>query len=68
MISLARQLGITPSQLGLAWLLQHSPNTLLIPGTTDIGHLEENLAAGSVVLSEDSSAQLNNLGVATNPV
>ncbi len=68
MISLARQLGITPSQLGLAWLLQHSPNTLLIPGTTDISHLEENLAAGSVVLSEDSSAQLNNLGVATNPV
>lgn len=64
-IDLATQLGITPSQLGLAWLLQHSPNTLLIPGTTDIDHLEENMAAGSVVLSEDSSTQLDNLGVAT---
>ncbi len=68
MIGLARQLGITPSQLGLAWLLQHSPNTLLIPGTTDISHLEENLAAGFVVLSENSSAQLNNLEVTTNAV
>jgi pyridoxine 4-dehydrogenase len=66
-IGLATQLGITPSQLGLAWLLQHSPNTLLIPGTTDIGHLEENLAAGSVVLSEDLSAQLNKLSVTTKP-
>lgn len=64
-IALATQRGITPSQVGLAWLLQHSSNTLLIPGTTDIGHLEENVAAGSVVLSEDSSAQLNNLVVAT---
>ena len=63
-IDLATQLGMAPSQLGLAWLLQHSPNILLIPGTTDIGHLEENLAAGSVVLSEDSSAQLRNLNAA----
>ena len=66
-IGLATQLGITSSQLGLAWLLQHSPNTLLIPGTTDTGHLEENLAAGSVVLSEDLSAQLNKLSVTTKP-
>ena len=65
-IDTAAQLGITPSQLGLAWLLQHSPNTLLIPGTTDTSHLEENLAAGSVVLREDLSSQLNNLAAAPN--
>ena len=64
-IDLAAKLGITSSQLGLAWLLKHSPNTLLIPGTTDTGHLEENLATGSVVLSDDESAQLNNLDVAS---
>ncbi len=47
-IDIAKQLGVTPSQLGLAWLLQHSPNTLLIPGTINNEHLEENLASGSV--------------------
>lgn len=67
-IDISKQLGITPSQLGLAWLLQHSPNTLLIPGTTDNGHLEENLAAGSVVLSEDFLSELNSLVVASLPL
>ncbi len=60
-VALSGKLGITPSQLGLAWLLQHSPNTLLIPGTTNIGHLGENMAAGSVVLSEEEVSQLNDL-------
>lgn len=64
-IDLATKLGITSSQLGLAWLLKHSPNTLLIPGTTDTGHLEENLATGSVVLSDEGADQLDNLGVAS---
>ncbi len=63
-IRIASQLGMTPSQLGLAWLLQHSPNTLLIPGTTDYSHLEENVAAGSVVLTEEVSDELNALIVA----
>ncbi len=67
-IDISNQLGITPSQLGLAWLLQHSPNTLLIPGTTDNGHLEENLAAGSVSLSEDQVSALNSLVVASLPL
>ena len=62
-IDLSKKLGVTPSQLGLAWLLQHSSNTLLIPGTTDKSHLEENLNAGSVVLSEDSMFELNSLVV-----
>ena len=63
-IDIAGELGITPSQLGLAWLLQHSTNTLLIPGTTDIAHLEENLAAGSVALSEKVAVELSKLNVA----
>ena len=67
-IDISRQLGTTPSQLGLAWLLQHSPNTLLIPGTTDKGHLEENLAAGSLVLNEDQVSALNSLVVASSPL
>ncbi len=66
-IEVSKQLGIAPSQLGLAWLLQHSPNILLIPGTTDSGHLEENLAAGAVVLSEAQMSELNSLVVASPP-
>src|SRR5690606_269984 len=38
-------LGVSPAQVGLAWLLRHAPNTLLIPGTSDVGHLEANVAA-----------------------
>ena len=64
-IDISKQLEITTSQLGLAWLLQHSPNTLLIPGTTDSGHLEENVAAGSVVLSKDQLSALDSLVVAS---
>ena len=64
-IDLSKRLGITPSQLGLAWLLQHSPNTLLIPGTTDNAHLEENLAAGSVALGKDEVSALDSLVVAS---
>ena len=46
----AKALGSTPSQIGLAWLLHHAPNVLLIPGTADVGHLEANVAAGSLAL------------------
>lgn len=45
-------LGASPSQVGLAWLLRHSPNTLLIPGTGDAGHLAENVAAGALALDD----------------
>ncbi|MFI7131479.1 aldo/keto reductase [Nonomuraea sp. NPDC050153] len=44
----AASLGRTPAQIGLAWLLHHAPNTLLIPGTSSIEHLEENVAAGAI--------------------
>ncbi|HUQ56216.1 aldo/keto reductase [Lentzea sp.] len=48
----APSVGATPSQLALAWLLHHSPNTILIPGTTSTHHLEENVRAGDLVLDD----------------
>lgn len=51
----------TPSQVGLAWLLQHSPNVLLIPGTADIVHLDANAAAGSIHLDDEMLASLDNI-------
>lgn len=56
-LTVAERLGSTPSQVGLAWLLRRSPNTLLIPGTADIGHLEANVAAGSI--DADALAELD---------
>ncbi|MFJ8938499.1 aldo/keto reductase [Streptomyces sp. NPDC102365] len=55
----ARSLGATPSQVGLAWLLHHAPNVLLIPGTANAGHLEANVAAGTVVLDGATLASLD---------
>ncbi|CAM4100658.1 Putative oxidoreductase YdbC [Mycobacterium basiliense] len=49
--TIAAQFGVTPPQLALSWLLHVSPNTLLIPGTTSIAHLEQNLAAWNLQLS-----------------
>lgn len=57
--SIADELDATPSQVGLAWLLAHSPNTLLIAGTRSVTHLEENLGAGGVVLNADAVARLD---------
>jgi pyridoxine 4-dehydrogenase len=56
---IAGELGATPSQVGLAWLLAHASNTLLIPGTRSIAHLEENLGAGDVALSAEAIARLD---------
>ncbi len=55
----AASLGATPMQVALAWLLQRSPNILLIPGTSSLGHLEENLAAQSLRLPEETVAELD---------
>ena len=55
----ARELGATPSQVGLAWLLHRAPNVLLIPGTASVGHLEANVAAGAVGLDEATLAALD---------
>lgn len=57
----AAEIGTTPAQVGLAWLLHHSPNTLIIPGTTSIDHLEQNVAAGSVELSPEQMARLDGI-------
>jgi len=58
-VEIAGEVRATPSQVGLAWLLAHAPNTLLIPGTRSIAHLEENLGAGDVTLSPEAMARLN---------
>ena len=58
----AAKLGATPMQVALAWLLKRAPNILLIPGTSSVEHLHENLAAANLVLSEEALAQLNGIG------
>jgi aryl-alcohol dehydrogenase-like predicted oxidoreductase len=58
----AARLEATPMQVALAWLLQRSPNILLIPGTSSVAHLHENLAAASLTLPEEAVAELNAIG------
>ncbi|MCW6529156.1 aldo/keto reductase family oxidoreductase [Sphingomonas sp. MMSM20] len=60
----ADRLGATPMQVALAWLLQRAPNILLIPGTSSVGHLRENLAAADLVLSPDVVRELDGLDAA----
>ena len=55
-------LGTTPMKIALAWLLQRSPNILLIPGTSSINHLRENLEAASLQLPRDVVADLDSIG------
>lgn len=57
----AGRLGATPMQVALAWLLRRSPNILLIPGTSSVAHLRENLAAGALDLPEETMAQLDRI-------
>jgi pyridoxine 4-dehydrogenase len=57
-IDAARALEVTPAQVGLAWLLQHAPNILLISGTSSIGHLRENVAAATIEISPELIADL----------
>jgi aryl-alcohol dehydrogenase-like predicted oxidoreductase len=57
--TVAESLGATPSQIGLAWLLHHAPNVHLIPGTATAGHIEENIAAGSLVFDDATLATLD---------
>ena len=63
--TVADQLGATPMQVALAWLLHRSRNVLLIPGTSSVAHLRENVAAGQVTLTPDSLAELNGIAAAT---
>jgi aryl-alcohol dehydrogenase-like predicted oxidoreductase len=58
----AAELGATPMQVALAWLLRRAPNVLLIPGTSSVGHLRENLAAAELILPEDALSKLDATG------
>jgi aryl-alcohol dehydrogenase-like predicted oxidoreductase len=64
----AGRLGATPMQVALAWLLHRSPNILLIPGTSSVAHLSENLAAGKLTLSPEIVAELGRIAAAAVPV
>jgi aryl-alcohol dehydrogenase-like predicted oxidoreductase len=57
----AGRLEATPMQVALAWLLHRSPNILLIPGTSSVAHLRENLAAGELALSPETLAELDGI-------
>jgi pyridoxine 4-dehydrogenase len=61
----AGRLGATPMQVALAWLLHRSRNLLLIPGTSSVAHLRENLAAGQLRLSPQTLAELDGIAAAT---
>jgi len=60
----AAEIGATPMQIALAWLLHCSPNILLIPGTSSVVHLRENLAAAKIELSKDVLQRLDGIGKA----
>ena len=60
--AVARRLDATPMQVALAWLLERSPNVLLIPGTSSPAHLRENLAAAALVLDEAAMTALDAIG------
>ena len=61
--AVAARLKATPMAVALAWLLRRSPNILLIPGTSSVAHLRENVAAATLVLSEEDMAELNGIGL-----
>ena len=58
----AAAMNATPMQVALAWLLQRAPNILVIPGTSSLAHLRENVAAGGLRLDADAVAALDTLG------
>lgn len=65
--AVAARLDSTPMQVALAWLLRRAPNVLLIPGTSSVAHLRENLAAATLDLPADVIAELDRLGGVSAP-
>jgi len=65
--NVAKDLGATPMQVALAWLLGRAPNILLIPGTSSVQHLRENLAAATLELPTDKITVLNQIAAGTAP-
>ena len=64
LVEVAAHLEATPGQVALAWLLRRSPNIVLIPGTSSVAHLRENIKAAMLVLPADALASLNAIGAA----
>jgi pyridoxine 4-dehydrogenase len=62
-IAAATALDATPTQIGLAWLLTHDPNVLLIPGTSNAAHLAQNITAANIQLDADTMSKLDALAV-----
>ena len=60
--AVAARLDATPMSVALAWLLRRSPNILLIPGTSSVAHLRENVAGAGLALSGDELAELDKIG------
>jgi pyridoxine 4-dehydrogenase len=60
---IASNKGVKPNQIALTWLLHRAPNIILIPGTTTVDHLEENMAASSITLTGEEMRSLNELQV-----
>lgn len=60
--AVASELAATPMQVAIAWLLQRSPNILLIPGTSSVAHLRENIAAGQLQLAPEVVTRLEAIG------
>ena len=60
--AVAERRGTTPMAVALAWLLQRSPNVLLIPGTSSVAHLRENVAGAALVLDDEDLAALDRIG------
>ncbi len=65
--AVAQRLGATPMQVALAWLLRRTPNILLIPGTSSVAHLHENLAAAECALPDDAVKELDGVASAASP-
>ena len=65
--NVAEDLGATPMQVALAWLLKRAPNILLIPGTSSVQHLRENLAVANLELPIDKMTVLNQIAADTTP-
>jgi aryl-alcohol dehydrogenase-like predicted oxidoreductase len=59
--AVAGRLGATPMAVALAWLLHRSPNVLLIPGTSSLAHLRENVTGAALPLSQDDLTELNSI-------
>jgi len=57
--SVAKRLGATPTAVAQSWLLQHSPNIMLIPGTSSVAHLRENIAGAALALPAEAAAELD---------